>query len=58
MAALSEDKSSAPVIFCKPNDAVIDVTIQDVIPYPPHTRNLHYEIELIVAIGIVSEKQQ
>lgn len=38
-----------PFFFMKPADAVVenDATV----PYPPETRNLHYEIELIVAIG-------
>jgi fumarylpyruvate hydrolase len=38
-----------PFIFMKPADAVVDTG--SVIPYPPETKNLHYEIELIVAIG-------
>ena len=38
-----------PFIFQKPTDAVISGSTS--IPYPPQTRNLHYEIELVVAIG-------
>lgn len=38
-----------PFIFQKPTDAVISGASS--IPYPPQTRNLHYEIELVVAIG-------
>ena len=38
-----------PFIFQKPTDAVISGATS--IPYPPQTRNLHYEIELVVAIG-------
>ena len=38
-----------PFFFTKPADAVVDSGA--VIPYPPETSNLHYEIELIVAIG-------
>jgi len=38
-----------PFFFTKPADAVVDSGAT--IPYPPETRNLHYEIELIVAIG-------
>lgn len=39
----------APFFFTKPADAVVDSGA--VIPYPPQTNNLHYEIELVVAIG-------
>ncbi len=38
-----------PFFFTKPADAVVDSGAT--IPYPPETNNLHYEIELIVAIG-------
>jgi fumarylpyruvate hydrolase len=38
-----------PFFFTKPADAVVDSGAT--VPYPPETRNLHYEIELIVAIG-------
>jgi len=38
-----------PFFFTKPADAVVDSGAT--IPYPPETRNLHYEIELIAAIG-------
>lgn len=38
-----------PFFFTKPADAVVD-TGQSV-PYPPETENLHYEAELVVAIG-------
>lgn len=38
-----------PFFFTKPADAVVDNSAT--IPYPPETANLHYEIELIVAIG-------
>jgi fumarylpyruvate hydrolase len=38
-----------PFFFMKPADAVIDTGAN--LPYPPETKNLHYEIELIVAIG-------
>ncbi|SEI23286.1 fumarylpyruvate hydrolase [Tardiphaga sp. OK245] len=38
-----------PFFFTKPSDAVVDNG--ETIPYPPETANLHYEIELIVAIG-------
>jgi fumarylpyruvate hydrolase len=43
----------APFFFMKPADAVMPVAqgaIGDM-PYPPITKNLHHEIELVVAIG-------
>ncbi len=42
-----------PFFFCKPADA-IRVAAQDQtldIPYPPQTSDLHYEVEMVVAIG-------
>jgi fumarylpyruvate hydrolase len=45
-----------PFFFCKPNDAqaVVPVAPGQVLelPYPPATANLHYECELVVALGI------
>ena len=38
-----------PFFFTKPADAVVESGAT--VPYPPETKNLHYEIELIVAIG-------
>ena len=38
-----------PFFFTKPADAALDTPCT--IPYPPLTENLHYEIELIIAIG-------
>lgn len=38
-----------PFFFTKPADAVIDSGMA--VPYPPQTSNLHYEIELVVAIS-------
>ena len=40
---------SEPVFFTKPGDAV--VTGGGGVPYPPQTANLHYEIEMVVALG-------
>ncbi|GAA5232083.1 fumarylacetoacetate hydrolase family protein [Verticiella sediminum] len=42
-----------PFFFCKPGDAVVPVAEGQTLelPYPPQTANLHYEIELVVAIG-------
>jgi fumarylpyruvate hydrolase len=39
----------APFFFMKPADTVVDDGTT--VPYPPQTKNFHYEIELIVAIG-------
>lgn len=38
-----------PFFFSKPADAV--VTERDAIPFPSRTRDLHHEVELVVAIG-------
>jgi len=38
-----------PFFFTKPADAVVDDGAT--LPYPPHTKNLHHEAELVVAIG-------
>ncbi|HEY0835186.1 MAG TPA: fumarylacetoacetate hydrolase family protein [Azospirillum sp.] len=38
-----------PFFFMKPADAV--VADGGTVPYPPATRNLHHEVELVVAIG-------
>ncbi|MEM8855193.1 MAG: fumarylacetoacetate hydrolase family protein [Pseudomonadota bacterium] len=38
-----------PFFFTKPADAVVETGAR--IPYPPQTQDLHYEIELVVAIG-------
>ncbi|MGA2550704.1 MAG: fumarylacetoacetate hydrolase family protein [Burkholderiaceae bacterium] len=42
-----------PFFFCKPADAVWAVASGTTgeMPYPSLTKNLHYEIELVVAIG-------
>ncbi|HTJ98148.1 MAG TPA: fumarylacetoacetate hydrolase family protein [Bordetella sp.] len=42
-----------PFFFCKPADAVISVRDGETgkMPYPSKTSNLHYEMELVVAIG-------
>ena len=48
---------STPVFFMKPNDGVVFAgkgstdTTTTPINYPPNTNNLHYEVELVVAIG-------
>lgn len=38
-----------PFYFTKPSDAVVDNGAD--VPYPPMTENLHFEAELVVAIG-------
>ncbi len=43
-----------PFFFMKPADAVVDDGAT--IPYPPETNNLHYEMELVVAIGKAGER--
>jgi fumarylpyruvate hydrolase len=42
-----------PFFFLKPTDAVVVVEAGQTgsIPYPPLTKNLHHEIELVAAIG-------
>ena len=42
-----------PFFFCKPVDALVVVPdgAQGKIHYPPKTANLHYEMELVVALG-------
>ena len=45
----SDPKRDAPVFFSKPADAVVANGAP--VPYPPQTRNLHHEIELVVAIS-------
>jgi fumarylpyruvate hydrolase len=39
----------APFFFSKPPDAI--VANGGDVPYPPRTKNLHHEVELVVAIG-------
>ncbi|MES2759975.1 MAG: fumarylacetoacetate hydrolase family protein [Pseudomonadota bacterium] len=38
-----------PFFFMKPADAVVDA--RGVVPYPPATRDLHHEVEMVVALG-------
>ncbi len=44
-----DPKSDPPVFFTKPADAVVETG--SVVPYPPATSNLHYEGELVIALG-------
>ncbi|MHA7872406.1 MAG: fumarylacetoacetate hydrolase family protein [Hyphococcus sp.] len=43
-----DPKSSTPVFFTKPADAVVT---GEMAPFPPATDNLHFEGELVVALG-------
>ncbi|GAX16714.1 acylpyruvate hydrolase [Fistulifera solaris] len=45
----SDPDRDPPFFFSKPRDAAVHCPVQ--IPYPLATHNLHYEIELVVAIG-------
>jgi fumarylpyruvate hydrolase len=42
-----------PCFFSKPADAI--VADEGAIPFPSHTGNLHYEVELVVALGQAGE---
>lgn len=44
-----DPKSSSPVFFTKPADAIVTDGVD--VPYPPATENLHFEGELVVALG-------
>ena len=46
---MGNDERDPPFFFTKPADAVVDSG--STIPYPPLTKDLHHEIELVVAIG-------
>lgn len=47
-APASKAERGQPVFFLKPADAVV---VDGVVPYPHCTRELHHEIELVVALG-------
>lgn len=51
----SDPEREPPFFFCKPGDAQAVVPAAPNreldLPYPPQTSNLHYECELVVAIG-------
>ncbi len=48
-APASSAERGQPMFFMKPADAIV---IGDApIPYPPATRDLHHEVELVVALG-------
>ena len=45
----SDPDREAPFFFTKPADAVVPNNAT--VPYPPMSRNVHHEIELVVALG-------
>lgn len=49
----SDPDREPPFFFCKPGDAVVPVREGETLSlkYPPQTRDFHYEIELVAAIG-------
>lgn len=49
----SDPTREPPFFFCKPADAVVPAHAGRIVdlPYPLATSNLHYEVELVVAIG-------
>jgi fumarylpyruvate hydrolase len=46
---MGSDTREAPFFFTKPADAAVDCPCT--LPYPTLTKNLHHEIELVIAIG-------
>ncbi|XBQ15753.1 MAG: fumarylacetoacetate hydrolase family protein [Oceanicaulis sp.] len=44
----SDPDREPPFFFSKPRDAV---TSGETVPYPPATKDLHYEAELVIALG-------
>lgn len=49
MGAAGPAGPEPPFFFCKPADAVVGHG--EAVPYPPRTRDLHHEIELVIALG-------
>ena len=47
-APASKAERGTPVFFLKPADAIV---LDGQVPYPPGTRDLHHEVELVVALG-------
>lgn len=47
-APASKAERGTPVFFMKPADAIV---VTGDVPYPPGTRDLHHEVELVVALG-------
>ncbi|MCC5997398.1 MAG: fumarylacetoacetate hydrolase family protein [Oceanicaulis sp.] len=44
----ADPSREAPFFFSKPRDALVT---GETVPYPPATRDLHHEVELVLAIG-------
>ena len=59
-AEMGEDSSKAPpVFFQKPScSALVDTSIRQDVKFPPQTTNLHYEAELVVAIGATTTTKE
>ncbi|MBS1159229.1 MAG: hydrolase family protein [Proteobacteria bacterium] len=52
MGALEQAEGrEPPFFFMKPGDAVVSGAGEISVTYPPLTRNLHHEVELVVALG-------
>lgn len=45
------DGREPPFFFMKPSDAVVSGAGEIAVAYPPLTRNLHHEVEMVVALG-------
>jgi fumarylpyruvate hydrolase len=45
---MGQDERAPPFFFAKPADAV--VADRSVVPYPPLTKDMHHEVELVVAL--------
>ena len=50
----SNPERDAPFFFSKPADAVSNHN--SIISYPTNTKNLHHEIEMVIAIGVKGKK--
>ncbi len=48
-----DPKNSAPIFFTKSRETLVESGAQ--IPYPPQTQNLHFEVELVVALASADE---
>ncbi|EKE17689.1 MAG: hypothetical protein ACD_10C00319G0002, partial [uncultured bacterium] len=52
MGALEQaDGREPPFFFMKPSDALVSGAGEVTVAYPPLTKNLHHEVEMIVALG-------
>lgn len=50
-AAEQADGREPPFFFMKPGDALVSGVGEIQVAYPPVTKNLHHEVEMIVALG-------